>query len=191
MHAHTLDIRHLRRCGIAVQPRTHGVKDIAFTRSWFSRCTSHMNCLHVSFRAGWTIHPPALSAPSSSESLIDPCSLNCGHARAICDLRSTIFRSRPFDRNENKRWTTNGLESRGERRAREGSTGRYGWRFSLSSFPPRSRRRPRGRGVRRACVLLCCGGRLAIERSCNSCLYFCDGAYVQYSKHSAGERGSR
>lgn len=32
-------------------------------------------------------------------------------------------------------------EQRGEK---ERSTGRYGWRFSLSSFPPRSRRRPRG-----------------------------------------------
>lgn len=53
----------------------------------------------------------SFGALSSSESLIDPCSLNCGHARAICDLRSMIFRSRPFDRNENKRWTRDEQES--------------------------------------------------------------------------------
>lgn len=83
----------------------------------------------------------SFGALSSSESLIDPCSLNRGHARAICDLRSTIFRSRAFDRNGPE---TNRRAARAENREREGSTGRYGWRFSLSSFPPRSRRRPRG-----------------------------------------------
>jgi hypothetical protein len=129
-----------------VQPRTHGVKDVAFTRSWFSRCTSHMDCLHVSFRAGWTIHPPAFSAPSSSESLIDPCSLNCGHARAICDLRSMIFRSRPFDRNGNKRWTTYGQERREERK-RDRPAGTNG--VSHSRHSPRGRAAvPEGRGSR-------------------------------------------
>lgn len=114
-----------------------------------------MNCLHVSVRAGWTIHPPAFSAPSSSESSIDPCSLDCGHARAICHLRSMIFRSRPFDRNENKRWTRDEQESREERK-RDRPAGTDG--VSHSRHSPRGRAAvPEGRGLRtsRACVLLC------------------------------------